>query len=232
MDAFWFLKAPPSEDGRRVSSNHAGLGIKPLGVSWWFAMAKLLAGAALFWFAASNPFPAAQIARGWLGMIGIVMMLHFGLFELLALVWSGAGIKVQPVMQTPLTAASLSELWSRRWNTAFNTLAHELAFRPLARRLGTSAATIGVFLFSGLVHEAVISVPARGGYGLPTAYFLLQGLGVLTERSPWGRRFRLGRGVRGWLFVIVFAGGPAFWLFHPVFIHNIILPMLRALGAT
>ena len=75
-------------------------------------------------------------------------------------------------------------------------------------------------------------LPARGGFGLPTAYFVLQGLGVLAERSDWGRRVGLGRGLRGWLFTVVFTGAPVFWLFHPVFINNIILPMLRAIGAT
>jgi D-alanyl-lipoteichoic acid acyltransferase DltB (MBOAT superfamily) len=165
-------------------------------------------------------------------MIGIVVLLHFGLFDLLALGWRSIGVNAQPVMRAPLLAKSLAEFWSRRWNTAFNTLAHDLAFRPLARRWGVAGATMGVFLISGLVHEAVISLPARGGFGLPTAYFVLQGFGVLAERSRWGRRARLGRGLRGWLFTIVFTAGPVFWLFHPVFINNVILPMLRALGAT
>src|SRR5439155_26521099 len=111
-----------------------------------------------------------------------------------------------------------------------NTLAHDLAFRPLARRWGVTGATIAVFLISGLVHESVISLPARGGYGLPTAYFAVQAFGVLMERSSWGHRLGLGRGFRGWLFVVLCAGAPAFWLFHPIFIRNIILPMLHAIG--
>ena len=138
---------------------------------------------------------------------------------------------MKPVMQAPFRAASLSDFWGKRWNTAFNGLAFQLAFRPLARRFGITGATMGVFLISGLVHEAVISLPARGGYGLPTAYFIFQGLAVLAERSSWGRRAGLGCGVRGWFFVVLLTAGPAFWLFHPVFIHNVILPMLLAFGA-
>jgi hypothetical protein len=85
---------------------------------------------------------------------------------------------------------------------------------------------------SGLIHELVISVPARGGYGMPTAYFVLQGLALAGERSSLGRRLGLGRGWRGWLFTMVATAGPAYWLFPPVFVRNVILPMLAAIGAT
>jgi len=115
-------------------------------------------------------------------------------------------------------------------NTAFSKLAHDLAFRPLAWRFGTKVATFSVFLISGVVHEAVISLPARGGYGLPTIYFVLQAIGVLVERSSLGRRIGLGCGSLGWLFVLTFVAGPVFWLFHPPFVFNVILPMLHAIG--
>jgi len=92
-------------------------------------------------------------------------------------------------------------------------------------------AVIGVFLVSGLIHEIVITLPARGGYGLPTAYFLFQGLGLVLERSALGRWLGLGAGIRGRLFAIAVAAAPAFWLFPPVFVRNVILPMLDAIGA-
>jgi alginate O-acetyltransferase complex protein AlgI len=161
-------------------------------------------------------------------MIGVVFMLHFGVFELLALFWRSHGIPVQQVMQKPLLAASTSEFWGKRWNTAFNDVAFKLAFRPIARRLGGSAALMVVFLLSGLVHELVISFPARGGYGLPTAYFLLQGAGVMLERKLFqgsASRSPLNR-----LFTLLMVAGPAGWLFPRPFIHNVILPMLRAFG--
>jgi hypothetical protein len=164
-------------------------------------------------------------------MIGIVLLLHFGLFHLLALAWRRAGVNATPLMCRPLASTSLADFWSGRWNTAFNAVARDLVFRPLAPRLGGTAALIVVFLVSGLVHEAVISLPARAGYGLPTAYFALQAMGVALERSAWGRRLGLGHGIRGWSFVMVCAGLPAFFLFHPPFVRNVILPMLDAIGA-
>jgi alginate O-acetyltransferase complex protein AlgI len=93
-------------------------------------------------------------------------------------------------------------------------------------------ATLGVFLLSGLVHDLVISLPARGGFGLPTGYFCVQGLAMVGERTRLGRRIGLGRGLRGWLFTVIVTAGPAYWLFHPAFMERVILPMLHAIGAT
>src|SRR5206468_11296113 len=103
--------------------------------------------------------------------------------------------------------------------------------RPLRPAVGATAATLLVFFASGLVHELVISVPARGGYGLPTGYFLIQGGGVAIERMRVGRRLGLGRGWRGRLFTVVVTAAPAFWLFPPAFVHNVVLPMLAVIGA-
>src|SRR5438445_420040 len=87
------------------------------------------------------------------------------------------------------------------------------------------------FAGSGLIHDLVISVPAGAGYGLPTAYFSLQGLALLLERAPIGRRLGLGAGVRGRLFAIAVSALPAFWLFHPAFVLNVVVPFLRVIGA-
>ena len=133
-------------------------------------------------------------------------------------------------MQRPLESTSLSELWGKRWNLGFRKLSYSLVFRPLQRRFGVVAATLGAFLVSGLIHELVISVPARAGYGLPTAYFLAQGLGVLAERSAVGQRLGWGRGIRGRLWAALIALGPLFCLFHPWFVLRVMLPFLHAIG--
>jgi len=134
-------------------------------------------------------------------------------------------------MDLPIAAKSLGEFWGVRWNRGFNDLAHQYIFDPARRKIGASWATMLAFLASGLVHELVISVPARGGYGLPTLYFLLQGCGLLAERSRLGRRARLRRGLRGRLFALTIAAGPAYWLFHPPFVLRVIVPMLRDIHA-
>lgn len=199
---------------------------------WVFAGAKTIFGAVVIWLVARQVPAGNELFVGWAGMVGVIFLLHFGVFHLLALAWRAAGINATPLMQNPLRAVSLAEFWGRRWNTAFHELVHRFSFRPLARRVGATGATLLVFLLSGLVHELVISVPAHGGYGLPTGYFLLQGLGVVAEHTRVGRRIGLSHGWRGWLFTLLVAAVPACWLFHPPFIHHVILPMLHALGAT
>jgi alginate O-acetyltransferase complex protein AlgI len=216
------------------------------------AILKICFGLMLF-LAGWSGFPAAPIPRGWIAMIGMVLVLHFGIFDLLASFWRSRGFPVSPLMQKPLLSSCVSEFWSKRWNTAFNHIASHLAFRPISRRLGVPVAILVVFFLSGLVHELVISVPARGGYGLPTVYFVLQGIAVLLERTRFGRAnafsgrnqndgrsesereqqkpARTRRLLRfNRVFTILVVGLPACLLFHPPFIHNVILPMLRSLG--
>jgi alginate O-acetyltransferase complex protein AlgI len=205
---------------------------KPRLAAWSFTGIKILLGAALIWMGARAALPINPLLAGWTGMVGLIFLLHFGLFDLLTLAWHAAGVRAEPLMRAPLYSHSLGEFWGNRWNTAFNRLTTTFLFHPLRRAVGVRTATMLVFLASGLVHDLLLSVPARGGYGLPTLYFLLQGAGVLFERTKIARRYGLARGFRGWLFTLIVTAGPAFWLFHPPFIHRVILPMLHALGAT
>ena len=199
---------------------------------WTLAILKIFLGAALIWAGARFVLPTNPLLAGWTGMIGLILLLHFGLFHLLALAWRSAGFPVTPLMRAPLLSRSLGEFWGERWNTAFNKLAARFLFRPLLRPLGIPAATMLVFLVSGLIHDLIISVPARGGYGLPTLYFLLQGAGVLFERTRIARRFGLNRGIRAHAWTLLITGAPVFWLFHPTFVRNVILPFLKSIGAT
>jgi alginate O-acetyltransferase complex protein AlgI len=205
--------------------------LRPAMRAWAVALLKTLLGVGLTWGVVPLLTERAPALAGWVGMAGCALALHFGLFHLLALAWQRAGVNAQPIMFAPWRAESLSEFWGRRWNRAFHDLAHEFVFQPLRRRYGVRAATLAVFAVSGLIHEAVLSLPARAGYGLPTAYFLVQGLGLLLERSMAGRRLGCGTGWRGWLFTVVCTVGPVFWLFHPPFIQHVILPFLRVIGA-
>jgi alginate O-acetyltransferase complex protein AlgI len=165
-----------------------------------------------------------------MGIAGALLLLHFGLFHLLSLIYQSNSIRATPLMRSPALATSVADFWSSRWNRAFNKLAHDFLVRPLARRAGATNAGLSAFIASGLLHDLVISLPARGGYGLPTAYFAVQGLAVLFEKSSAGVALGLRRGVRGWLFTLASTLLPVPLLFHSAFIHNIVLPMLRVIG--
>jgi alginate O-acetyltransferase complex protein AlgI len=217
MDAEAFLGA-----GKRIR--------RPAGREWLAAISKTILGAGLFWGAASTA-GGMPLLQGWIGMVGLILLLHFGSFHVVALIWRSLGVDARPIMSAPLRSSSLNEFWGKRWNLGFRQLSYDLVFLPLHGRLGVWPATFLIFVLSGLIHDLVISVPARGGYGLPTAYFVLQGLGVAVERSTIGRRLGLREGARGWLFMAAWTAGPAFWLFHPPFVLHVILPFMKAVKA-
>ncbi len=204
---------------------------RPSARRWLWATAKTFAGILLLFFCARAVPERLPLVRGWVGLLGLILVLHFGSFELIALGWQSLGVNAEPIMQAPIFSRSLSEFWGKRWNLGFRQLSYDFVFQPLHRGLGVASATMLVFLFSGLIHESVISFPARGGYGLPASYFLLQGLGVVAERSNLGRVLGLRGGFSGWVFMAVMTAGPAFWLFHPPFVMRVVLPFMRAIGA-
>jgi alginate O-acetyltransferase complex protein AlgI len=197
---------------------------------WFRGIGTTLAGVALIWVGARIASQGHALLGGWVGMLGLVYFINFGTFHLLALAWRRIGLGVRPIMQRPLASRSLSELWGKRWNLGFRTLSHKWVFQPLQKSFGPGAATLGAFLASGLLHDLVISVPAGAGYGLPTAYFLAQGLGVIAERSEAGRRLGLGRSARGWLWTAIIAAAPVYALFHPWFVMRVMVPFLLAIA--
>jgi alginate O-acetyltransferase complex protein AlgI len=192
---------------------------------------KVLAGAALLWGLLPRLAIESPLVRGWIGMTGLILVLHFGSFHLLSCLWRSLGVEARPLMDRPLLAASPGEFWGRRWNTAFRDLTHRFLFRPLAARWGPRRAIAAGFLASGLVHDLVISVPAAGGYGLPTAYFLVQGGAILGERTRAGRALGIDRGVPGRLYTALAVAAPAPILFHPPFVRDIMAPFLAFIGA-
>jgi hypothetical protein len=204
---------------------------RPQQKEWVWATAKTALGALLLWGVVRQVPVGSDLVAGWVGMAGIILILHFGTFHVLSLLWRAAGVCAPPIMQAPLSATSLSDFWGRRWNLGFRQLTHRLIFAPMRNRIGAPGPILLSFFASGVIHDLVISLPARGGYGLPTGYFVLQGLGVLFERSRAGAKLGLSAGVCGWLFAVVCAGAPAFLLFHPLFVHRVILPFLGAIGA-
>jgi hypothetical protein len=129
-------------------------------------------------------------------------------------------------MDWPILAISISEFWGRRWNRPVNDGTYQIVFRPLARTFGVRTSSILAFLFSGVIHELLVSIPARAGWGRPTLYFAIQGVALHVERSRWGRRIGLGRGWTGWLYAAAFVALPLGLLFPRPFLIEVIVPFL------
>jgi len=203
----------------------------PTASEWLFAAAKTAFGFGLV-YAVTPMVPADRpYLVGWVGMIGIIFVLHFGTFHLLSCAWRSVAVSAKPLMRWPVAATSVGDFWGRRWNTAFRDITHRFLFRPLAARVGPRWALIAGFTFSGLIHDAVISVPAGGGYGGPTVFFAIQGLALLAERI---RPMRAGGFASGWgrrLFTGLILITPSPLLFHPPFVERVVVPFLAAVGA-
>jgi alginate O-acetyltransferase complex protein AlgI len=158
---------------------------------------------------------------------GLSLMLHFGIFNVLAGLWRLAGVDARPLFRAPLAARSLGDFWSRRWNLAFSEMTALGVYRPLSRRVGRKTATVAAFMASGLLHELAISVPVLAGFGLPTLYFLLHGTLVLIERQLE----RVGRPVSRWgmwahVWVLGWLALPLPILFHLPFLRGVVWPLI------
>ncbi len=201
------------------------------GREWGMAIFKTGLGLAEVYLIARLVPAEMPYLRGWVGMVGTITVLHFGVFHVMSCAYRSRGINARVLMDAPGYSRSLGEFWGRRWNTAFRDLAYRFLFKPLSGWLGMFWGLWAGFLVSGLVHDVVISYPAGGGYGGPTAYFLIQAAGVSVEKSRVGRRLGLGRGWRGWTFTMLVLVAPAGILFHPPFVERVFVPFMRAIGA-
>ncbi|MFP6858976.1 MAG: MBOAT family protein [Roseibacillus sp.] len=123
---------------------------------------------------------------GWTNILLVFVPMsigfHYGVLRLLTAGWRLAGFPARILFRNPLASTGLGDFWGRRWNLGYSHMMSRTVLRPTERFLGTRGASMAVFLVSGLLHEVAITVPVNAGYGLPTLYFLLQGLAVECER--------------------------------------------------
>lgn len=162
--------------------------------------------------------PWSVVTATVLALPALSLIVHFGLFDLMAAFWRRRGVPCGALFRSPLRSKSLSEFWSRRWNVGYSEMIATVVHRPIAKRFGSTAALFASFLASGLLHELAISVPVRAGYGLPTAYFVLHGFLVAAEK-------RMSR-EPGPLWTLSWLVAPLPLLFHGPFIRGVIWPLI------
>ena len=221
LGALQFLFGTPALDAAPYAKPPAG----PLPPGrWWHGIVGLvLCGGALL-----LGVPLVRDLSPWLAgvvaMAGICGGLHFGLFEFFVAAQRRLGYDTRPIMDRPWAAENLSEFWGRRWNRAFRDAAQTLVARPLLRRRWPAWLVLAiVFLASGLIHDLVMSAPA-GGWGRPTAYFLIQAAGTLLQRTRPARAIGADRGWFGRLLAAAAILLPLPLLFHRPYCVEIMLP--------
>lgn len=173
MDAASFLKEGPISSRSHCRS-----------AEWLAATAKLMFGVALLFGVARMIPPQNAYVVGWIGMIGIVLILHFGMFHLLSCTWRSLGVQARPLMNRPLTSTSLSEFWGRRWNIAFRDLTYRFLFRPCVSCLDrVGASSLGFYLAA---RSTISSSPSRRGEGTAGRQHSLRS----RERRWWSSAVR------------------------------------------
>ena len=152
--------------------------------------------------------------RTWLAtvlvLIGLSFVLHFGLFRISTAFVRALGFDAREPFRDPQRSRTLGEFWARRWNIPFSEMVQDTVYRHFRHP------TAG-FVFSAALHEVALSLPVRAGYGLPSAYFCLQGLLVLVERR-WGIASRVW--TAAWILL------PVPLVFHPPFLRGVVWPIV------
>jgi hypothetical protein len=123
-----YLLAWPGMDAAAFLDSKACVA-KPRLQQGFAALGKTAAGFVLLYVLARRLPVEAPLLRGWTGLFGLIFLLHFGSFHLIALFWQAMGINAQPIMSNPLLSRSLSEFWGQRWNLGFvNWLTNSSSF--------------------------------------------------------------------------------------------------------
>lgn len=162
------------------------------------------------------------VAVGWIGIAAILVVVHFGVSDILSSLANLLGFEVGPLFDNPFKSRSLGEFWTARWNRPFVEMDRILFIRPIAKMIGLKRAVFAVFLISGVLHELAISYPAGGGFGGPMLYFAIQGVFVLVERKK-----RISSRIFTWAVVLM----PLPLLFHGPFRERFIVPLFAWLNA-
>ena len=160
-------------------------------------------------------------------LVGLSLILHFGLLNINTGLLRMKGVNVSVLFNNPVKSKTLQEFWSRRWNLAFVELTTLAVLRPLKARYGQNIAFWASYIFSGLLHELAISLPVRSGYGKPFLYFIIQATLILGVekyiiKPDTGNFKRLV-----WLMICLFLPMPV--LFHQSFIQGVVLPLVELL---
>jgi alginate O-acetyltransferase complex protein AlgI len=196
---------------------------------------RFVRGYITFWlgivcFIAFSDWAILPVARNWLCLAGLFLIIHFGYADMLSCALRCAGWDVRPLFDAPFLSSNLRDFWSKRWNIAFVEM-DRILFLPLTRRFfKAEGAILLVFVISGLLHEIGISYASGRLWGLPLIYFLIQGTGMIVERRLFdGKGLRLAA-TRTFTFALILLPLPL--LFNNAFMDAFVAPLSQLVASS
>ncbi|MGY3214206.1 MBOAT family protein [Mucilaginibacter sp. HD30] len=167
-----------------------------------------------------------QIITNGLLLVGLSLILHFGILTVSAGLWRFFGADTYLLFRQPAKSNSLAEFWGRRWNLAFIEMLSIAVLRPFKTKIGNTTAVLVSFLLSGLLHEIAITLPVNAGFGGPTIYFIIQGIAVVAEKKMEEQNIALSKNkLLAKLWLLFWLIVPIRFLFPDAFIEQIVRPL-------
>jgi len=109
-----------------------------------------------------------------------------------------------PMFDKPWSSTSLNDLWGRRWHQILRHFCVALGGAPLAYLLGRPGNVLGTFLLSGAVHCIQFRANGHGGnLAIEGNFFVMNGIGILLERTWSKMTGRRVRGLYGWMWTLL-----------------------------
>ncbi|KAI1946424.1 hypothetical protein LOZ12_005944 [Ophidiomyces ophidiicola] len=125
--------------------------------------------------------------------------------------------RTSPPLFGPIYAAtSLGSFWRVTWHSAFASPCHSLVYSPLRRYLpirygipvsfARGMGIIASFMLMGLFHVYGLAplLPLDALLRI-SAFFLLNGIGIVMEEAMWGRQTHWGKTLLAWVFELAIA---------------------------
>jgi hypothetical protein len=161
-------------------------------------------------------------------LVGLSLILHFGVLNLSAASWRLSGVDVKELFRSPYKSKSLKEFWGKRWNIAFSEMTALIVYRPLKDKISPRMALIASFMVSGVLHEIAISFPVNSGYGLPLTYFAIHAVLIFLEEESQVIKKIIQNPVLAHVWVLGWLICPMPLLFHAGFIECVLMPLRQA----
>jgi len=194
-----FLANPLQLVQRRIGGEHqptAGANRR----DWLRSLAGLLLTIALLRWTGTVDWSAWPFLLEHAVRAGLFFLMVLFLFQQLAALARMTGAYAIDPEDRPFLACTPAQFW-RRYNRWVSQFLHEDAFNPLGGRRHPVRVMLAVFALSGLGHEYIFYMATGRVQGYQMAFFLLQGVAVVSTLrvKPRGRA-ALAWGTGTWIF--------------------------------